>query len=472
MTDTRQYSPQTPEKSVVYETAQPRTIKSTKKRQMAHESPSPTKIADKSEEDTSRFHFDTRSDKSTLLFTSEYFVREQKIAKKEKERRIALQMEEEELQTLLSRFEGLERRYRLIEKIGQGTFSSVYKAQDLVKDEDGGNGVVAIKKVYVTASPLRIYSELKFLYKLSGSRNIIPIVDALRYQDQILIVLPFCEHADFRDYYRDLPVQGIKVYMTELFQAIAYIHSKHVIHRDIKQNNFLFNPVTKRGVLVDFGLAESADDAFSRKLTCPCTVGGQLIDEASSGIEIKGYPIDDDRPARRANRAGTRGFRAPEVLLKCPSQTMKIDIWSAGVILLSLLSRRFPFFDSQDDVDAIVELASIFGIHKMKHCAALHGLGFDTNLPTLNSTSRSFSEICYWALSIENDNGTIPEDSVAYDTLECVDEFGNVNGSENGKRHREMFELLQGCMELSFSKRLSAEECCKKLGGEKSEDYN
>lgn len=39
-------------------------------------------------------------------------------------------------------------------------------------------------------------------------------------------------------------------------------------------------------------------------------------------------------------RGGTRGFRAPEVLLRCTKQTVAIDIWSAGVILLSILSAR------------------------------------------------------------------------------------------------------------------------------------
>lgn len=34
-----------------------------------------------------------------------------------------------------------------------------------------------------------------------------------------------------------------------------------------------------------------------------------------------GYIADDKRPGIRANRAGTRGFRAPEVLLKCQDQT-------------------------------------------------------------------------------------------------------------------------------------------------------
>ena len=51
----------------------------------------------------------------------------------------------------------------------------------------------------------------------------------------------------------------------------------------------------------------------------------------------------------------------------------EIDIWSAGVILLTILSRRFPFFNSSEDVDAMIEIATIFGKQRMKQCAALHG---------------------------------------------------------------------------------------------------
>jgi serine/threonine protein kinase len=96
------------------------------------------------------------------------------------------------------------------------------------------------------------------------------------------------------------------------------------------------------------------------------------------------------RPAKHANRAGTRGFRAPEVLFKCQSQSTsssphgsgvdeEIDIWSCGVILLSFLSIRFPFFNSTDDVDAMIELTSIFGRHNMEACARLHSFP-----PTIN----------------------------------------------------------------------------------------
>ena len=59
-----------------------------------------------------------------------------------------------------------------------------------------------------------------------------------------------------------------------------------------------------------------------------------------------------------ANRGGTRGFRAPEVLLKVMHQTTAIDIWSAGVILLSMLCSRFPVLSPSDDDVALLEITA------------------------------------------------------------------------------------------------------------------
>jgi cell division control protein 7 len=96
------------------------------------------------------------------------------------------------------------------------------------------------------------------------------------------------------------------------------------------------------------------------------------------------------RPAARANRAGTRGFRAPEVLLKCPDQTvgkwkivlgnsgilmtflLAIDVWAAGVILLSILCQKFPVFVSGDDMEALLEIGCIFGQAQLEKAAHLH----------------------------------------------------------------------------------------------------
>lgn len=113
-----------------------------------------------------------------------------------------------------------------------------------------------------------------------------------------------------------------------------------------------------------------------------------------------GYPKNDSRPSRRANRAGTRGFRAPEVLFKCTAQTAKIDIWSIGVILLSMLARRFPFFNSTDDADALIEISSIFGKVRMKQCAMLHGVFYDCTIGTVGEKGHSLSGLVSWSTSM------------------------------------------------------------------------
>lgn len=70
-----------------------------------------------------------------------------------------------------------------------------------------------------------------------------------------------------------------------------------------------------------------------------------------------------------APRAGTSGFRAPEVLIQCPHQTTAVDVWSAGIIFLSLLTGRYPFFEPVNDIESLAQLIAIFGTDKLKKLA-------------------------------------------------------------------------------------------------------
>jgi cell division control protein 7 len=49
-----------------------------------------------------------------------------------------------------------------------------------------------------------------------------------------------------------------------------------------------------------------------------------------------------------------------------------IDIWAAGVIMLSVLSHKFPVFNSSDDVEALMEIGAVFGSNTLTRCAILH----------------------------------------------------------------------------------------------------
>lgn len=110
--------------------------------------------------------------------------------------------------------------YKIVDKIGEGTFSSVYKAIDTFHDYYDNfvwthkiahppvlsNGqprqrnrvYVALKRIYVTSSPDRIANELEIMEQLRDCPNIAYLVSAFRTEDQIVAVMPYSRHVDFR----------------------------------------------------------------------------------------------------------------------------------------------------------------------------------------------------------------------------------------------------------------------------------
>jgi len=122
----------------------------------------------------------------------------------------------------------------------------------------------------------------------------------------------------------------------------------------------------------------------------------------AASLAYNGYLKDDNRRHSAAARAGTRGFRAPEVLLQCKDQSPAIDVWSAGVVLLSFLSARCPYFQSNCDEDAIVELGETFGVDELKHAAKELGKQLTTGykiakLPSglkRTTTAKTLEKIC------------------------------------------------------------------------------
>ncbi|RDW68017.1 putative mitogen-activated protein kinase HOG1 [Coleophoma cylindrospora] len=384
---------------------------------------------------------------------------------------------QEDMDKFQETFKGIKNRFRLINRIGEGTFSTVYKAEDLLYEEYDNDWdieekenpshyisppvkrqklshfglpeytqqkrrpkYVAIKKIYVTSSPARILNEIELLNDLRGCRSVCPLITAFRHTDQVVAVLPYFRHTDFREYFRKMTVPDMQIYFRSLFTALDAVHDQGILHRDIKPTNFLYEPDKKRGVLVDFGLAEREGtdckpcicmlDSGERRRRVHASVAAQ-VGPAS------GYPKNDSRPSRRANRAGTRGFRAPEVLFKCTDQTTKIDIWSAGVILLTILSKRFPFFNSTDDIEAMIEIATIFGQKRMKQCALLHGTVFETSIPTIGQAGFTLEKIILWS-TCRNDGGD-----------------GEIPLTSEEKL---AVRFLERCFELDPHKRISAKE--------------
>jgi len=286
---------------------------------------------------------------------------------------------------------------------------------------------------------MRILNELDLLHELRDHDSICPLITAFRHQDQVIAVLPYFRHVDFRLFFREMSISDIRTYFRSLFTALAAVHQQAILHRDIKPTNFLYDPRRRRGVLVDFGLAERQGTEAS-----PCLCQHRSSERnkriaasyCATHEAIPGYPKDDRRPTLRANRAGTRGFRAPEVLFKCTAQSTKIDVWAAGVILLTILARRFPFFNSADDIDAVIELSHIFGNKKMRACALLHGRVFECTLPTVQDHGYSLEKIILWSNNRQRHD----------------------NGEKVKLEPEDMVDFLSRCLELDPETRMDSDE--------------
>jgi cell division control protein 7 len=130
---------------------------------------------------------------------------------------------EEEMRDLMETVPELQEDYRLVDRLGTGTFSSVYKAVDLhyhtkwdntpwlghhppsssahyqsVPKPLGSKVFVAIKRIYVTSSPERIRNELSIIVDCLGCRHVSQLITAARHLDQVVLIMPYQRNEDFR----------------------------------------------------------------------------------------------------------------------------------------------------------------------------------------------------------------------------------------------------------------------------------
>ncbi|XP_078502415.1 cell division cycle 7-related protein kinase isoform X3 [Lissotriton helveticus] len=355
--------------------------------------------------------------------------------------------------------------FEIHDKIGEGTFSSVYLGTAQLKS--GEEEKFALKHLIPTSHPVRIAAELQCLTEAGGQENVMGIKYCIRKNDHVVIIMPYLEHESFLDILNNLTFEEVRDYMFNLLKALKHIHHFGIVHRDIKPSNFLYNRRLKKYALVDFGLAQGTPDTkiellkvvksegqqgncslkrthtitgngvspnvtAPRQLAQPSTTkpsiskalapSPALIKEGKDAKPIKQPRLMDvssrklaarkkvvpakavssvaerksastcpanltcdcyatdrvcsvclSRRQQVAARAGTPGFRAPEVLTKCPDQTTAIDMWSAGIIFLSLLSGRYPFFKASDDLTALAQIMTILGTRETMRAAKTFG---------------------------------------------------------------------------------------------------
>jgi calcium-dependent protein kinase len=206
--------------------------------------------------------------------------------------------------------------YRIMQKIGSGTFGKVYKVLHTITNQYRAMKVVKIDTINYQDDEKTFLKEIEMLSQLDHP-NIIKIYE---YYSDDLHYYVITELAQGGELYEQIynihnySEADAAVIMKQLLSVVCYIHSKGILHRDLKPENILLE-TSKKGDLnikiIDFGTSNYFDK--NTKLTL---------------------------------KVGTPYYIAPEVLKK--DYNNKCDIWSCGVIMYVLLSGSPPF-DGPDD---------------------------------------------------------------------------------------------------------------------------
>ncbi|KAI3906165.1 hypothetical protein MKW92_007907 [Papaver armeniacum] len=243
--------------------------------------------------------------------------------------RLASIKREEEMDLVFNNFQILNHRYALLNLLGKGGFSEVYKAFDLVEYRyvacklHGLNAQWSEeKKQSYIRHAIREYN----IHKTLVHHHIVRCGTSLK--STTTHFAPFWNIAvgkiltQFLKEHLYSPEREAKIVIVQIFQGLVYLNKRpqKIIHYDLKPGNVLFDELGVAKV-TDFGLSKIVED----------DVGSQGMELTSQG-------------------AGTYWYLPPECfeLSKTPLISSKVDVWSAGVLFYQMLfGKKRPFGHDQ-----------------------------------------------------------------------------------------------------------------------------
>ena len=151
----------------------------------------------------------------------------------------------------------LDSKYELLEKLNEGSFGQVYKAKHVRTGE-----LVAVKIERKTVSSSSLKNEAKIYQYLSKEPGFTSLKwfgsnDNIRYLVTNLLV---CSLPNLIKRKGSLKLNIILQLGIQMLKRIQTLHSKYLLHRDIKPDNFMLGP-NKQLYLIDFGLCKRYDHA-------------------------------------------------------------------------------------------------------------------------------------------------------------------------------------------------------------------
>jgi serine/threonine-protein kinase len=209
--------------------------------------------------------------------------------------------------------------YRIERVLGRGGMATVYLARDLKHDRD-----VAIKvleaEIAAAVGADRFLTEIRTTAHLKHP-HILPLFDSGSAGSSLFYVMPFIDGESLRSQLQRegrLPIDRVVAVLRELADALAYAHSRGVVHRDVKPDNVL---IAERHVfLADFGVA---------RVLAARAEGGTLTGATTM--------------------IGTPTYMSPEQTAG-GQVDHRADIYAAGVLAYELLAGVPPFAGRAQDV--------------------------------------------------------------------------------------------------------------------------
>jgi polo-like kinase 1 len=201
--------------------------------------------------------------------------------------------------------------------LGKGGFAKCYEVKRIepIETEEHETQTWALKvvpKVNLTRTKARqkLTSEIK-IHRSMDHEHVVRFDRYFEDKENVYIMLDICTNGSLSDLIKRrkrLHEVETRYYIYQLVKAIQYVHSRKVIHRDLKLGNLFLTD--RMGVKVgDFGLAAQVFYQGEKKRTV----------------------------------CGTPNYLAPEVLEANGGHSYEVDYWSIGVILYTMLNGRPPF---------------------------------------------------------------------------------------------------------------------------------
>lgn len=312
-------------------------------------------------------------------------------------------------------------RYRVLQKLGWGHFSTVWLGFDLKKEEHCAIKIQKADSHFADAAR----DEIKLLNALKKkghvkSASVIEILDHFEH------IGPHGRHVCLtfevlsksllslvkRFNHKGVPLPMVKVICRQVLEGLYYIHDKcGIIHTDIKPENILFtqHKSERKAMKMEARKAAQAMEAHRRKKEVGRTAGKELNETiykpqselafSSSRVKIVDFGNACWTSNHFTNDIQTRQYRAPEVIMGWGYDT-KADIWSFACLVFELITGDY-LFDPQPgedyckDEDHIALMMELLGPLPAHLC---HKRGSKQKMFNERGSLLHISELNFWSL--------------------------------------------------------------------------